>query len=84
MMMVVSHSISGSAVMGVRCEQEGAEHTALGASGVEQQRCEATFRSNQTVTLFTQLHHIISGAVVCQFCADGDSPRAKHLRRTAV
>ncbi len=27
--------VSGSAVMGVQCEQEGAEHTALGGSGVE-------------------------------------------------
>ncbi len=29
--------MSGIAVMGVQCEQEGAEHTALGGSGVEHQ-----------------------------------------------
>ena len=27
--------MSGSAVMGVQCEQEGADHTALGGSNVE-------------------------------------------------
>ena len=34
--------MSGGAVMGVQCEQEGAEHTALGGSGVEltQGKCD--------------------------------------------
>ena len=27
--------LSGSTVIGIQCEQEGAEHTALGSSGVE-------------------------------------------------
>ena len=38
---------------------------------------------NASVALSQHLR-IISGAVVCQFSADGDSHRAKHLRRTAM
>ena len=38
----------------------------------------------QSLALFTQRLHIISGALVRQFSANGDSHRAKHLCRSAV
>ena len=36
------------------------------------------------LALFTQRLRIISGAVVGQFTADGDSHRVKHLRCSTV
>ena len=38
---------------------------------------------SQPLALFTQRLHKISGAVVRQFSADGDSHRAKHRRLSA-
>ena len=47
----------------------------MGDSGTLQSRIADRF----SVAFFTQLHCIISGALVHPFSADGDSHRAKHF-----
>lgn len=50
--------ISGTAVLDVQCEEEGAEHTTLGGSGVKYRTCDYQLARKSNIQLETRAQSV--------------------------